>query len=60
MDQLLYQYENLKDARLVEVIPMVTLLAFIVLLGVYPSVLSDPLKQTVDQLIQNIAGRIGG
>ncbi|MEX1028566.1 MAG: NADH-quinone oxidoreductase subunit M [Paenibacillaceae bacterium] len=54
------QYENLKDARLVEVIPMVTLLAFIVLLGVYPSVLSDPLKHTVDQLIQNIAGRVGG
>lgn len=54
------QYENMKDARLVEVIPMVTLLAFIVLLGVYPSVLSDPLKHTVDQLIQNIAGRIGG
>jgi len=54
------QYENMKDARFVEVIPMVTLLAFIVLLGVYPSVLSDPLKHTVDQLIQNIAGRIGG
>jgi NADH-quinone oxidoreductase subunit M len=54
------KFENLKDARLVEVVPMVVLLAFIVLLGVYPSVLSDPLKQTVDQLIQNIAGRVGG
>ncbi len=54
------QYENMKDARLSEVVPMITLLAFIVLLGVYPSVLSDPLKHTVDQLIQNIAGRIGG
>jgi NADH-quinone oxidoreductase subunit M len=54
------QYENMKDARLVEAVPMIVLLAFIVLLGIYPSVLSDPLKHTVDQLVQNIAGRVGG
>lgn len=54
------QYAGLKDARLIEAIPMVALLAFIVLLGVYPSVLSDPLKHTVDVLVTNFAGRIGG
>jgi len=57
------QYKELRDARLSEAIPMVALVAFIVLLGVYPDILSHPLSQTVsgiDQMIQNISMRIGG
>lgn len=55
--------QGMRDARLIEVIPMITLVAFILLLGVYPSVLSQPLQQTIggfDQVIQSVAGKIGG
>lgn len=57
------QYAGLKDARLVEAIPMIALVAFILLIGVYPSVLSEPLQQTVNgmtQLLQSVGGNIGG
>lgn len=53
---------TMKDARLIEAIPMITLVAFIVVLGVYPSVLSEPLYQTIssfDQFIHSVA-KIGG
>jgi len=50
----------MKDARLVEAFPMAVLLALIVLIGVYPAVLSDSLQQSVDVIVQNIAGKIGG
>ncbi|PZE19388.1 complex I subunit 4 family protein [Paenibacillus xerothermodurans] len=56
------QQDSMRDARLVEAIPMVTLAAFILVLGIYPAVLNDPLQQTVssvDQFIQSIA-KIGG
>ena len=55
--------QGMRDARLIEAVPMITLVAFILLLGVYPSVLSQPLQQTIgslDQLIQSVAGKIGG
>jgi NADH-quinone oxidoreductase subunit M len=55
--------QGIKDARIIEAIPMITLVAFILLLGVYPSVLSQPLQQTIggfDQVIQSVAGKIGG
>ncbi|MCS7459987.1 NADH-quinone oxidoreductase subunit M [Paenibacillus doosanensis] len=54
--------DSMRDARLMEAIPMVTLAAFIVVLGIYPAVLSDPLQQTVssfDQFIQSVV-KIGG
>lgn len=57
------QYQGLKDVRLIETIPMIVLAAFIVLLGVYPAVLSEPMHQTVinfDQFIQSISSKIGG
>jgi NADH-quinone oxidoreductase subunit M len=41
---------------------MITLAAFIVLIGVYPAVLSEPMQQTVSgigQWINNI-GKMGG
>jgi NADH-quinone oxidoreductase subunit M len=55
--------QGMRDARLIEAVPMITLVAFILLLGVYPSVLSQPLQQTIgslDQLIHSVAGKIGG
>ncbi|MNH87678.1 NAD(P)H-quinone oxidoreductase chain 4 1 [compost metagenome] len=58
------KYQGMKDARLIEAVPMIALVAFILLLGIYPSVLSHPLQQTIggfDQMIQSItAGKIGG
>jgi NADH-quinone oxidoreductase subunit M len=42
---------------------MIALVAFILLIGVYPSVLSEPLQQTVNgmtQLLQSVGGNIGG
>ncbi|MEC0225784.1 complex I subunit 4 family protein [Paenibacillus alba] len=57
------QLQGMRDARLIEAVPMIALVAFILLLGVYPSVLSQPLQQTIgsfDQLIQSVAGKIGG
>lgn len=54
--------EGTRDARLIEAIPMITLVAFIVVLGIYPAVLSESLHQTVsgfDQFIQSIA-KTGG
>lgn len=41
------QYSAIKDARLVEAIPMITLVAFILLIGIFPRILSDPIGQTV-------------
>jgi len=55
--------KGLRDARLIEAVPMIALVAFILLLGIFPSVLSQPLQQTIgsfDQLIQSVAGKIGG
>jgi NADH-quinone oxidoreductase subunit M len=57
------RFQGMKDARLIEAVPMIALVAFILLLGVYPSVLSQPLQQTVsgmDQMIHSVAGKIGG
>ncbi len=53
---------QMRDARLIEAIPMITLVAFIVVLGIYPSILSDPLHQTVssfNQFIHSVA-KMGG
>jgi NADH-quinone oxidoreductase subunit M len=54
---------GLRDARLAETIPMVVLAAFILLIGLYPNVLSQPIQQAVigfDQLIHTIMMRKGG
>ncbi|RKN78845.1 complex I subunit 4 family protein [Paenibacillus ginsengarvi] len=55
-------YRDIRDARLIEAIPMITLAAFIILIGIYPAVLSEPMQMTVsgiDQWIHNI-GKMGG
>lgn len=55
------QYAALKDARLIEAAPMIVLLAFIVLLGCYPSILTDTVQYGVgDMLTQLLATRAVG
>ncbi|MEI7025700.1 complex I subunit 4 family protein [Paenibacillus sp. y28] len=48
-------FRDLRDARLVEAVPMILLVAFIVLIGIWPSVLSEPLGQTVSGFYQTIS-----
>jgi NADH-quinone oxidoreductase subunit M len=50
------RHATLADAHSVEVIPMVVLLALVIVIGVYPAVLSEPLQTT----LVNIVPRIGG
>lgn len=54
------RFAGIQDARLVEAFPMAVLIALIVLIGVYPAVLGDSLTQSIDLIVQNIAGKIGG
>lgn len=49
-------HHSLRDARFIEALPMIVLVAFIVLIGVYPAIITDQLEQT----IQHIMTRIGG
>ncbi|WP_248929384.1 complex I subunit 4 family protein [Paenibacillus hamazuiensis] len=57
------KYSGIRDARLIEAVPMIALVAFIVVLGIYPYVLSNPLHPTVsgmDQFLQSITTKMGG
>ncbi|MDF2724365.1 MAG: proton-translocating NADH-quinone oxidoreductase, chain [Paenibacillus sp.] len=55
------RFGALKDARLVEAIPMIVLLAFILLLGCYPSVLTDTVQYSIGGLFEQLlATRAGG
>ena len=54
------RYAALKDARLIEAVPMIALFAFIVLLGVYPSVLTDAMQGSFDDIIAHLNTRMGG
>lgn len=50
------RFTALRDARLIEAVPMIVLLALIVLIGVYPAILTDPMKHGFDSLIQMLPG----
>lgn len=55
------RYLAVKDARLIEALPMIVLLAFILLLGCYPSVLTDTFQYSVDGLFKPLFSlRMGG
>ena len=54
------RFEGVRDARLIEAIPMIALTAFIVLLGVYPSVLTDVMQHGFSGLMDQIQQRTGG
>jgi NADH-quinone oxidoreductase subunit M len=56
-------YEGVRDARLIEAIAMIILVAFILLIGVFPRVLTEPMQVTVkgfNDFIQIIAIKMGG
>lgn len=48
--------EKVVDMRGVEFIPVVAMLFFIVLIGVYPSILAEPLQATIEAIILGIGG----
>ncbi|MBB6732975.1 complex I subunit 4 family protein [Cohnella zeiphila] len=51
---------GLKEARFIEALPMVALTALIVLLGVYPSLLTDLMQHGFDGLLKELQTRVGG
>lgn len=53
------RFRGAVDAQPLEVIPMVVLLGFIILIGIYPAVLSDPLQNTLKTIVPIVTG-IGG
>jgi NADH-quinone oxidoreductase subunit M len=50
------EFVGITDIRRVEWIPVITLMALIVLIGVYPNVLSAPLKTTIDAIMLGLGG----
>jgi NADH-quinone oxidoreductase subunit M len=48
--------EKVVDIRGVEFIPVVAMLFFIVLIGVFPSILAEPLQATIEAIILGIGG----
>jgi NADH-quinone oxidoreductase subunit M len=56
-------YAGVRDARLIEAIAMIILVAFILLIGIFPRVLTEPMQVTVkgfNDFIQIIAIKMGG
>ncbi|MFB6466215.1 NADH-quinone oxidoreductase subunit M [Cytobacillus sp. Hz8] len=49
-------YQGLDDIRAIEYVPVIVLVGLIVLIGVYPSVLSEPLKATLETILLGIGG----
>jgi NADH-quinone oxidoreductase subunit M len=54
------KFEGMKDARFIEALPMVTLAALIVVLGVYPSILTDLMQHGFNGLLEQLQTRMGG
>ncbi|TJY41908.1 NADH-quinone oxidoreductase subunit M [Cohnella pontilimi] len=54
------RWTDIKDARFVEAVPMIALTALIVLLGVFPSVMTDMMQQGFNGLLEQIQQRAGG
>jgi NADH-quinone oxidoreductase subunit M len=50
------EFVGISDLRSVEWVPVLALMALIVLIGVYPSVLSGPLKSTVEAIMLGLGG----
>ncbi|NBD26753.1 complex I subunit 4 family protein [Paenibacillus glycinis] len=49
----------IRDVRLVEAVPMIALLAFIVLIGIYPAVLTLPMQHGFDSLLRQLSDKAG-
>lgn len=50
------EFVGITDLRSVEMIPVLTLVGLIVLIGVYPTVLSEPLQTTIKTIMLGIGG----
>lgn len=50
------RYHEVVDARPIEVLPMAVLLALVILIGIYPAVLSDVVQATLQNLVPGIGG----
>jgi len=50
------KFADLRDARLVEAVPMIVLFAFILLIGVYPAILYKMLQPAIQQLVFQLGG----
>jgi len=50
------KFAEVKDARLIEAIPMIVLIAFIVLIGIYPAILSETVMPAVSDILNGIGG----
>lgn len=50
------RWQSLRDTRAVEAVPMLVLVGFIVLIGVYPAVVGDPLQLTLETIVAKIGG----
>lgn len=48
--------QGIRDARLIEAVPMIVLVSFILLLGVYPTVLTDSIQQTIQIIVTKMGG----
>jgi NADH-quinone oxidoreductase subunit M len=49
-------FAGLEEARVYEAVPMVILLALVILIGVYPSVLQAPIQETLVNIVERIGG----
>ncbi|UAC47907.1 NADH-quinone oxidoreductase subunit M [Bacillus aquiflavi] len=49
-------FQGVSDIRSIEIFPVVILLALTILIGVYPSVLSQPLQTTLETIMLGIGG----
>jgi NADH-quinone oxidoreductase subunit M len=54
------KFAGMKDARFIEALPMVTLAALIILLGVYPSILTDLMQHGFNGVLEQLQTRMGG
>jgi len=54
------KYEGIKDARFTEALPTVVLLAFVLLLGIYPSFVTEMMRHSFDSLLNHLNTRVGG
>ncbi|MBU8905901.1 complex I subunit 4 family protein [Desertibacillus haloalkaliphilus] len=50
------KWHKLEDIRPLELVPVLVLVGFIVLIGVYPSILAEPLQVTLQLILQGIGG----
>ncbi|WP_174818619.1 complex I subunit 4 family protein [Paenibacillus kobensis] len=52
--------EGITDARFTEALPTAVLLAFVLLLGIYPSFITELMKHSFDSLLNHLNTRVGG